>query len=174
MNADEAETLAKGIIDGLFGFIEAEVLPLERQYRELLADERKLFKDDGRLVDEIAAARLTVRRKSAESGFYTLLAPTEVGGSGAAFAGAVLVLEAVPPLWPRLLLIGWSNGFPDHAHPCQLRRRAVACSQRRRGCRRDVSKLLAGEKTVCFGLTEPDAGSTSGAQVQGEARRTSG
>jgi len=161
-NADEVETLAKGIIDGLFGFIDAEVLPLEQQYRELLADERKLFKEDGRLADEIAAARLTVRRKSAESGFYTLLAPAELGGAGASFEVAVLVLEAVYRRYgPGRLLIGWSNGFltmpilasfvdgPSHMF--------LNVGE---GVRREVlPQLLAGEKTVCFGLTEPDAGS---------------
>ena len=162
MNPDEVETLAKGIIDGMCGFIDAEVLPLEQQYRELLADERKLFKDDGRLVDEIAAARLTVRRKSAESGFYTLLAPAEVGGSGALFAAAVLVLEAIYRRYgPGRLLIGWSNGFltmPILASfvdgPSHMFLNAGE------GVRRDVlPQLLAGEKTLCFGLTEPDAGS---------------
>ena len=162
ISADEAATLAKGIIDGLFGFIESEVLPLERQYRELLADERKLFKDDGRLVDEIAEARRTVRRKSAESGFYTLLAPAEVGGSGSPFAGAVLVLEAIYRRYgPGRLLIGWSNGFltmPILASfvdgPSHMFLNAGE------GVKQDVlPQLLAGEKTVCFGLTEPDAGS---------------
>src|SRR3990170_6827644 len=162
MNAEEAATLAKGIIDGLFGFIESEVLPLERKYHDLLANERKLFRDDGRLVDEIAEARRTIRRKSAESGFYTLLAPTELGGSGASFAVAVLVLEAVYRRYgPGRLLIGWSNGFltmpvlasfvdgPSHMflNAGESIRREV------------LPRLLAGEKTVCFGLTEPDAGS---------------
>ena len=162
MDVDDVETLAKGIIDGLFGFIDAEVLPLEQRHRELLADERKLFRDDGRLVDEIAAARQTVRRKSAESGFYTLLVPAEIGGSGALFAAAVLVLEAVYRRYgPGRLLIGWSNGFltmPILASfvdgPSHMFLRAGE------GVRREVlPRLLAGEATVCFGLTEPDAGS---------------
>ncbi len=58
---EDVEGLVKGIIDGVFAFIDAEVLPLEERYRTVLADERQLFREDGRLVDEIAEAQpLTV------------------------------------------------------------------------------------------------------------------
>ena len=158
----DIEGLAKGIIDGIYAFIDAEILPMEEQYREILANERRLFKDDGWLVDEIAEARLTVRRKSAQAGFYTMLGPKEAGGGGMPFEIAALVLEAVYRRYgPGRLLIGWSNGFltmpllasfvdgPTHMF--------LSAGD---AIRRDVLPgLLAGEKTVCFGLTEPDAGS---------------
>ena len=158
----ESEGLAKGVIDGLLAFVDAEVLPLEAQYREVLADERRLFREDGRLVDEIDKARRTVRRKSAQSGFYTMLAPKEIGGAGLPFAAAVLVLEALYRKYgPGRLLIGWANGFltmpvlasfvdgPSHMflNPGESVRREV------------LPSLISGEKTVCFALTEPDAGS---------------
>jgi len=159
---EDIEGLAKGLIDGLLAFVDAEVLPLEEQYREILADERKLFREDGRLVDEIAQARLNIRRKSAQAGFYTMLAPKEVGGAGMPFTVAGRVLEAVYRKYgPGRLLIGWSNGFltmpilasfvdgPSHMFLTPGE-----------GVRRDVlPSLLSGDKTVCFGLTEPDAGS---------------
>lgn len=158
----EVEELAKGIIDGLFAFVDAEVLPLEEQYREILADERRLFQDNGLLVDEIAAARNTIRRKSADAGFYAMLAPEEIGGGGLPFGAAVLILEAIYRKYgPGRLLIGWSNGFltlpiiasfvdgPSHMF------QNVGESIRKEV----LPSLLSGEKTVCFGLTEPDAGS---------------
>ena len=159
---EDVETLAKGIIDGLFAFIDSEVLPLEERYREVLADERHLFRDDGRLVDEIDEARRSIRRKSAAAGFYTLLAPKEIGGAGVPFEASVLVMEALYRRYgPGRLLIGWSNGFltmpvlasfvdgPSHMFltPGESVRQEV------------LPSLLSGEKTVCFGLTEPDAGS---------------
>lgn len=158
----DIESLAKGIIEGLCAFIDAEVVPLEERYREVLADERRLFREDGRLVDEIAEARRTVRRKSAASGFYTLLAPKEIGGAGVAFEAAALVLEALYRRYgPGRLLIGWANGFltmpvlasfvdgPSHMFlsPGESVRQEV------------LPSLLTGERTVCFALTEPDAGS---------------
>lgn len=158
----DVESFARGIIDGLVAFIDAEVLPLEERYRAVLADERRLFRDDGWLVDEVAEARRAIRRKSAESGFYTMLAPKEIGGAGVSFEAAVLVLEAIYRRYgPGRLLIGWSNGFltmpvlasfvdgPSHMflNPGESIRQEV------------LPSLLSGEKTVCFALTEPDAGS---------------
>jgi len=158
----DAEAMAKGIIDGFIAFIDAEVLPIEEQYRDILADERKLFQDDGRLVDEIAEARRAIRMKSAEAGFYTMMAPKEIGGGGIPFEAMVLVLEALYRRYgPGRLLIGWSNGFltmpvvasfvdgPSHmfANAGESVRDEV------------LPAMLSGEKTVCFGLTEPDAGS---------------
>ncbi len=159
---EDPEGLVKGIVDGLFAFVDSEVLPIEERYRELLADERRLFRDDGVLVDEIAEARRTVRRRSAQAGFYQMFAPKEIGGGGLPFAAAAAVLEAIYRKYgPGRLLIGWANGFltmpliasfvdgPSHMflNAGETIREQV------------VPSMLAGEKTVCFGLTEPDAGS---------------
>ncbi len=160
--AEEAESLAKATLEGLYSFVDSEVLPLEEQYRELLSNEHKLFKEDGRLVDEVAEARLQVRRKSAEAGFYAMLAPEEIGGGGLTSSVAVRILEALYRKYgPGRLLIGWANGFlsspliasfvdgPSHMF-----------ASAGEAIRKDVLPgLLAGETTVCFGLTEPDAGS---------------
>lgn len=163
-NADTqtAEEIAKPIIDGMCAFIDAEVVPLEEQYRDILKNERRLFKEDGWLVDEIAEARKTVRKKSADAGFYTMLSPKSIGGGGVGFEIAALVLEAIYRRYgPGRLLIGWSNGFLSMTTlasfvdgPTHMFAGAGESIQRE-----VVPSLLAGEKTVCFGLTEPDAGS---------------
>jgi acyl-CoA dehydrogenase len=156
------EQLSKGVIDGLFAFIDAEVVPLEERYRDILKNERRLFKENGWLVDEIAAARRDVRMKSAQAGFYTMLGPKAIGGGGLGFEVAALVLEAVYRRYgPGRLLIGWSNGFLSMTTlasfvdgPTHMFANAGESIQR------DViPSLLSGEKTVCFALTEPDAGS---------------
>ena len=157
-----AEEAAKGIIDGMFAFIDAEVLPLEERYRAILKNERLLFKENGWLVDEIAEARKTVRKKSAAAGFYTMLSPKSIGGGGVGFELAALVLEAIYRRYgPGRLLIGWSNGFlsmttlasfvdgPTHMF--------LSAGEAIR--QEVIPELLTGEKTVCFALTEPDAGS---------------
>ncbi len=159
---ESPEAVAKGIVDGLCAFVDAEVIPLEEKYREVLADERKLFGDDGRLVDEIAEARQSIRRKSAENGFYTMLAPEEIGGGGLPTVPAMLILEGLYRRYgPGRLLIGWSNAFltspliasfvdgPSHMF--------VSAGE---AVRQEVlPSLMTGEKMVCFALTEPDAGS---------------
>lgn len=158
----DTESEVKGIIAGVQAFVESEVLPLEDRFRDTLADERRLFRDDGRLVDEIDEARRMIRRRSADAGFYAMFAPKEIGGGGLPFTTAVSVLEAVYRRYgPGRLLIGWANGFltspliasfvdgPSHMflNPSEGVRQQV------------VPSLLAGEKTICFALTEPDAGS---------------
>ncbi len=158
----DIESEVKGIIAGVQAFVESEVLPLEDRFRDTLADERRLFRDDGRLVDEIDEARRMIRRRSADAGFYAMFAPREIGGGGLPSATAVSVLEAVYHRYgPGRLLIGWANGFltspliasfvdgPSHMF--------LNASE---GVRQQVvPSLLAGEKTICFALTEPDAGS---------------
>ena len=164
-NATDTENindLAKGVIDGIFQFVDAEIVPMEEKYRDILSNERRLFQENGRLVDEIAEARLTTRKKSAKAGFYAMLGPKEVGGGGVPFELAGLVLEAIYRRYgPGRLLMGWSNGFltmpllasfvdgPSHMF--------LGANE---SIQRDVMpRLVAGETTVCFGLTEPDAGS---------------
>ncbi len=160
--AQTAEETAKGIIDGMCSFIDAEVVPLEEKYRDILKNERKLFKEDGWLVDEIAAARKTVRMKSAAAGFYTMLSPEAIGGGGVGFEVACYVLEAIYRKYgPGRLLIGWSNGFLSMTTlasfvdgPTHMFLSAGDTIKKE-----VVPDMLTGEKTVCFALTEPDAGS---------------
>jgi acyl-CoA dehydrogenase len=159
---EELRDVIKGTIDGLHGFIETEVLPLEQEHRELLSNERKLFREDGRLADVVAQARDEIRRRSAKAGYYAMLAPESIGGGGLPFTAVPFVLEALYRKYgPGRLYIGWAHGFltspllasfvdgPSHLF--------VSAGETLR--KEVLPSLLAGEKTVCFGLTEPDAGS---------------
>jgi acyl-CoA dehydrogenase len=157
-----AEETAKPIIDGMFAFIDAEVVPLEQKYADILKNERKLFKENGWLVDEIADARRTVRMKSAEAGFYAMLGPESIGGGGVGFEVACYVLEAVYRRYgPGRLLIGWSNGFLSMTTLASFVDGPTHMFLSAGDAIREevVPGLLTGEKTVCFALTEPDAGS---------------
>jgi acyl-CoA dehydrogenase len=159
---EELRDVIKGTIDGLDGFIDTEVVPLEQQYKEILDDERKLFGDDGLLVPEVREARDSIRRKSAEAGYYAMLAPESVGGGGLPFTATPFILESLyRKHGPGRLLVGWAAGFltspllasfvdgPSHLF--------TGASEAVRS--EVMPALLAGEKTVCFGVTEPDAGS---------------
>ncbi len=159
---EEIHDLAKATLDGLFQFIDNEVVPLEEKFRDVLADERKLFRDDGLLIDEVAEARLSVRKMSAEAGFYAMFAPESIGGGGLPSLANVLILEALYRKYgPGRLFIGWSNAFLGSAviasfidgpsHMLTSITDAVRSEL--------LPAVLAGEKTVCFGLTEPNAGS---------------
>jgi len=159
---EELRDVIKGTIDGLDTFIETEVVPLEQQYKETLADERKLFGDDGLLVPEILEARNSIRRKSAQAGYYAMLAPESIGGGGLPFTATPFILESLyRKHGPGRVFVGWAAAFltspilasfvdgPSHLF--------TGANETVRS--EVMPSLLAGEKTVCFGVTEPDAGS---------------
>ncbi|MDI6858387.1 MAG: acyl-CoA dehydrogenase family protein [Dehalococcoidia bacterium] len=159
---EEARDLTKGAIEGLLGFIDSEVVPLEEKYKDILHDERKLFGEDGLLVPPIREARDGIRVKSAQAGYYSMFAPSSVGGGGMPWVASPLVLEAIYRKYgPGRVFIGWAAGFltspllasfvdgPSHLF--------LGASQAIRD--EVLPPLLAGEKTVCFGVTEPGAGS---------------
>jgi acyl-CoA dehydrogenase len=154
--------IVKGSIDGLVAFVETEILPLEQQYREILADEAKLFGDDGKLVPDIQQARKDVRSKSGKAGYWAMFGPESIGGGGLTPPVHIYVQEALYRKYgPGHLLMGWANAFitsPLIASfvdgPSQMFTKASEA------IRTDVvPSLIAGEKTICFALTEPDAGS---------------
>jgi acyl-CoA dehydrogenase len=160
--ADELRDIIKGTIDGMIGFIDSECVPVEQQYREVLADEKKLFGDDGRLIPEVREARDDIRKKSAKAGYWTMFSPESIGGDELPAPVSVHLLEAIYRKYGAgHLMVGFANGFlttplvasfvdgPSHmfAQTNELIRTEI------------VPSLMAGEKTTCFGATEPDAGS---------------
>jgi len=160
--SDDLRDVIKGTIDGLFSFVETEVVPLEQKYREVLADESKVFGPDLKLVPEIQQARLDVRRKSGKAGYWAMFCPESLGGGG---LGAFVNIHVHEALYrkhgPGRLLMGWANGFittPLIASFVDgpLGMFTVASEVIRTDI---VPSLIAGEKTICFGVTEPDAGS---------------
>ncbi|MCH8851162.1 MAG: acyl-CoA dehydrogenase family protein [Planctomycetes bacterium] len=160
--AEDVEQLVKSISEGFFEFIDSSILPMEERYRDVLSEERKLFREDGRLIDEIVDARRNVRRMSAEAGYYNMLVSKDLGGSGLPTQATGLIMEGMFRKYgPGRLLIGWSNGFLSVPVIATFVDGPSSMFLNATGEIRDkiVPELLSGESTVCFGLTEPDAGS---------------
>ena len=142
--------------ESLVRFIETEVLPLERANTTLLSSERTMFDERGRYMPEVLALRRKVRMKSAEAGFYTMLAPVELGGGGLDTVAAVYLQELVGRLYgpertliyPVVIPSPFTNGLSPVLTFLQpeLKQKVL------RG-------IASGEKTLCFALSEPDAGS---------------
>ena len=142
--------------DSLLGFINAEVVPLERENARLLSSERTIYDERGFLVPEILELRKRVRLKSAEAGFYTMLGAESLGGGGLSATAAVYLHELLArKVGPGRILIHYvvipsmfTNGLSpvlEHLNP---------------SIRGDYLPFLQrGEKTTCFALSEPDAGS---------------
>jgi len=159
---DELRDIIKGTVDGVLAFIDSECIPVEQKYREILTNEAKVFGNDGRLIPEIREARDEIRRKSAKAGYWSMFSPASIGGSELPPLVSIHLLETLyRKHGAGHLMIGFSNGFlttplvggfvdgPSHmfANANETIKTEI------------VPQLLAGEKTTCFGATEPDAGS---------------
>jgi acyl-CoA dehydrogenase len=143
-------------------FVDQEVVPMEKEMGSLLTDERKFFAEDGRAVDEVMAARRKVRMKSAEAGYYGMFAPENVGGGGIGIRTMVFLEESLYRRYgPGRPLITWAKGFlsqpvlasfvdgPSHM--------LMSVSDNVR--EEFVPSIASGDKTVCFALSESEAGS---------------
>ena len=159
---EDIRDIVKGAVTGITQFIDAEVLPLEQDLGDLLIDERKFFDERGKAVDEVMEARKQVRMKSAAAGYYGMFAPESVGGGGLGVRIMLFVEEAVYRKYgPGRPLITWAKGFlsqPTIASfvdgPSHM---LVPVSDSVR--KEFMPSISSGEKTVCFALSEANAGS---------------
>lgn len=143
------------IINALKQFVEKVVIPLEEKNRDLLYNERNYYLEDGRRHPDVEALRKEVRMESARAGFYTMFGDEELGGEQLGAVTALLVSEALNKLYPNRKLIEhvvipspFTNGLTPVLTGLQPSLKE-----------KYLSKIASGEETLCFGLTEPDAGS---------------
>jgi len=159
---EDIRDVVKGAVTGITQFIDAEVVPLEQELGDLLIDERKFFDDRGKAVPEAMEARKQVRMMSAAAGYYGMFAPESVGGGGLGVRIMLFVEEAMYRKYgPGRPLITWAKGFlsqPTIASfvdgPSHM---LVPVSDAVR--KEFMPSISSGEKTVCFALTEANAGS---------------
>ncbi|MBB4371069.1 acyl-CoA dehydrogenase [Bradyrhizobium sp. cir1] len=142
--------------DAVVRFIDREVAAIERDNHSLLSSERQLYDASGRYAPEVVALRKRVRMRSAELGFYNLFGPTELGGEGMGAVAAVEIQERVNahvgPSRHLVQTVVLPSPFTNGLSP-------VLVHLDRQVFERYRGVLASGEKTMCFGLSEPDAGS---------------
>ncbi len=159
---EDIRDIVKVSISGLHQLVDSVALPLEAEHKEALKEERKFFREDGRICDEILDARRQVRMKSAEAGYYGMFAPESVGGGGIGARVMVFLEEALYRRYgPGRPLITWGKGcltqpvlasFVDGPSHMLM---SVSPAVREEF----IPAIARGEKMVCFGLSESEAGS---------------
>jgi acyl-CoA dehydrogenase len=142
------------LLAGLRAFVEAEVVSRHREAGDLLEDPRRKFTADGRLSDEVLTMVRTIRMASAAAGYYAMFVPAAIGGGG-------LGSEALYRVWEDLyhhfgshnwlmswVVSHWARG-PSHVlvHATESVRNEI------------LPDLLSGRASMCFAMSEPDAGS---------------
>jgi acyl-CoA dehydrogenase len=149
---EEARETAHGLIQ----FIDRYVIPLEEEHDDLLGTERARYDETGRLRPEVLELRKQVRIESAKAGFYTMFGDPELGGGGLSETALVHVQEELTrhcgPHRPLIHENVVPSVFTNGLSPLLLHLRPEVRAKY-------IDGIGSGEKTFCFGLSEPDAGS---------------
>ncbi len=128
--------------DGILSFVAREVVPRHEQHRGLLEEPRRLHREDGRYSDEALELIREVRMAAAAAGYFQMCVPEALGGGGLGHLAYYVAWEAMfhtygPRNWLQLYALShWAFG------PSRL-----------------LEKMMDGSQSMCFGLSEPNAGS---------------
>jgi alkylation response protein AidB-like acyl-CoA dehydrogenase len=139
-------------------FIDREVRPIEESHRQEI-------QETGTFPSH-KEERLKLRKRSAELGFYTLHMPEEVGGGGLSYLGQVLLHEQTYAT--GLILAGFESILPVVTGPTPI---YLDCTEPQR--EKYLYPLMRADKTACFALTEPGAGSDA-TRIKTRATKTNG
>jgi acyl-CoA dehydrogenase len=141
------------VLAGLSDFLAREVATLHEK-NSWLDDPRRVYDERGRYSADSLGLISQVRTRSASAGFYTMALPSDLGGADLGYEGLLLAWELVfrycgSKRWlGHFALAHWSKG------PSPLLRHATPTAREK-----VVGALAAGEQTMCFAMSEPDAGS---------------
>jgi acyl-CoA dehydrogenase len=144
--------------DGIEAFARAEILPLHDDHRALLENPRLAWREDGRHADAVVALIGQVRQRAAAAGYYTMCVPESLGGAG-------LGHSAYFAAWERLFHVcGAQNWLMLYAlshwafGPSRLLEQITPEARAR-----VLEPMMRGAESMCFGLSEPGAGSDAAA-----------
>jgi len=147
---DEISTLA----DQIEGFIRAEIAPRHEKHHRLLDEPRLTYAEDGRYVPEVVALIRDVRMAAARAGFYTMSVPEELGGAGLGMLAYFVAWERIyrvcgSHLWLGAYIVShWAFGPSPVLSQVTPRAREEI-----------LAGMLEGRTSMCFGMSEPGAGS---------------
>jgi acyl-CoA dehydrogenase len=143
------------LIAGLRDFIDRVVVPLEDSHSALLSDHRGDFYDDrgGYSAGVVDLIRRT-RMESARAGYYGMFCPPEIGGGGLGNRINLLAYEFITRHYgPQYML-------PIHTIAHWATGPSFLCAEFTESLSaRLLDRISSGEVGMCFGMSEPDAGS---------------
>ena len=140
--------------DGLRAFAEAEVLPRHQANHDFFEDQRQIYDEEGRFSDKLLTLIGEVRRAASKAGYYQMCVPEELGGGGMGHLAYFVGFEELfrtcgPQNWLMLYAVShWAFGPSRMLEKVTDQARAEI-----------LAPMMAGEKSMCFGLSEPIAGS---------------
>lgn len=148
----EVDRETRMILDSIDEFIEQEVEPIENDLGETYTNPRLARQKNGLLVDEVVEAIETIRKKSADAGFYAMVMPEEHGGEGVSDLTWYRVKKHVASKGVGLASMMLKG--PEGPNPMLLHGSDDQIKE-------FLEPLIRGEKSAAFAQTEPGVGSDS-------------
>ncbi|MBT5108768.1 MAG: acyl-CoA dehydrogenase family protein [Rhodospirillaceae bacterium] len=140
--------------DAVEAFCRAEVIARHQTNHALLNDPRNTYREDGRFVDDVIAQIKAVRMASAKAGFYNVSVPEDLGGAGFGMLAYYTLLERI------YRVCGAHNWLCDFVVSHWAFGPSPVLSQVTERAKSEIlNGMIAGETIMCFGMSEPGAGS---------------
>jgi len=142
------------LADNVERFLKAEVFPRHERDHKLLSDPRVMYAEDGRYAPAVVQHIREVRMAAAEAGYYGMSVPASLGGGG-------LGMLAYFVVWERIYrLCGSHNWLGAYAVSHWAFGPSSVLLQVTDEARRVVlPDMMGGRTSMCFGMSEPGAGS---------------
>jgi acyl-CoA dehydrogenase len=144
----------RAILKGIDGFVATEVVRRQERSQHLFEQPTAMYTETGRYSDEILELRRQVRVASAQQGYYQMCVPEALGGGGeggltwfAAWEHLFRTLGMRHSVLTHAVVAHWATG------PSAILGRATDSIKAT-----VLPELLSGEKTMCFGMSEAEAG----------------
>ena len=135
-------------------FCRTEVIARHEKHHDLLNDPRNTFRPDGRLEDAAVEQIRAVRQASAKAGFFNVSVPESLGGAGLGMLAYYTLIEQV------YRLCGPHNWLCDYVvSHWAFGPSAVLTAITDEAREHVLPDMLAGRTMLCFGMSEPGAGS---------------
>jgi acyl-CoA dehydrogenase len=142
------------IVAGLERFVRTEVIARHEKHPDLLDDPRQRYGPDGRYAPRVVDLIREVRMAAAAAGYFNLCVPVAMGGLGQGYLAYYVAWEAInrlcgPHRWlGTFALSHWAFG------PSVVLEQLTPEARERM-----LAGLVSGRDSMCFGLSEPGAGS---------------
>ncbi len=152
--------------EGIEAFVKQEVIRRHQKHHALLSDPRKKYTEEGRYAPAVIELIREVRMASAEAGYFNMITPAALGG---AEMGHLAYYSA----WERIFhTCGAHNWLCTSALSHWAFGPSPVLTQVTPRAREEVlDGMIAGETSMCFGLSEPGAGSDA-AMLKTRATKT--
>ena len=144
----------RAIREGLTSFLRSEVVARHERHAAILDDERQLYTEDGRYRPEVLEMIRDIRMAASRAGYYTMCVPAELGGQGlnhVAWFGA----------WERIFHFCAEKYWLGHfaVSHWAFGPSAVLGELTPQAREKLLPGMMSGETSMCFGMSEPGAGS---------------